>query len=193
MNELRLQPQIIGEGLRKLRLSKNITLETVAAATGLTKGFLSLVETGRRNINAKDLQALLTQYDSSSALFISLLCGRGAEPEVIVQKSKNMLLLDGKHGERGCRVLLARPVGTAHEPEITVVDIAPQSLLTSDYTIRHGTIQGYVIAGTLLIEFKGDEAVARAGDEFMFDGRRHHLFRNFTEEPTKYVQFFLPE
>lgn len=193
MNEPRLQPNTVGEGLRNLRLSKNITLEVAATAAGLTKGFLSLVETGQRNINAKDFQALLAQYGSSPALFISQLSGRGTESEIIVQKAKSMALLDGKRGERGNRVLLARPVETIREPEMTVVDIAPQSLLTNDYTMRNGIIRGYVLLGTLLIEFKGDEAVARAGDEFMFDGRRPHLFRNFTEEPTKYVQFFQSE
>lgn len=192
MNDTRLQPDIIGENLRKLRISKGLTLEEAAGRSGLTKGFLSLVETGRRRINAKDLHSLLSGYGFTTAMFLSRLDGRDSEPEIIIQRSKTMLLLDGKRSDTATHVHLTRPIGQASDAEMTVVYLAPQSLLTDDYITRPGQVRGYVIRGSLLIEFPGDEAVARAGDEFCFDGSRQHLFRNYTDEPTEYIHIVLP-
>jgi len=193
MNDTRLQPEIVGENLRKLRISKGFTLEEAAGKSGLTKGFLSLVETGRRRINAKDLHSLLDGYGFTTALFFSRLHGRDSEPDIIVQRAKTMLLLDGKSAAAATRVHLARPVSQLNDAEMTVVRLAPQSLLTNDYITRSGMIRGYVILGLLLIEFQGDEAVARMGDEFCFDGSRPHLFRNYTDEPTEYIHLVLPK
>jgi transcriptional regulator with XRE-family HTH domain len=192
MNDIRLKQDIMGDNLRILRVSKGLTLEEAAVAAGLTKGFLSLVETGRRRISASDLHDLLSVFGYTTAMFISSISGRSPEPETVVQKAKTMLLLDGKSGQNATRVLLARPVELSAEGEICHIRLEPQKMLTTGYISRKGVVRGFVISGVILIEFKGDEAVARAGDEFRFEASKPHLYRNYTDEPTEFIQFVLP-
>ncbi|HUP28126.1 MAG TPA: helix-turn-helix transcriptional regulator [Chloroflexia bacterium] len=53
----------LGERLRELRTQKNITASDLARRSGLTKGFVSQVETGRSNPSLQSLQQLATALD----------------------------------------------------------------------------------------------------------------------------------
>src|SRR3982751_4913581 len=43
------QPRYLGENLKRLRRSRDYTVERLAAAVGLSKGYLSMIETGKRS------------------------------------------------------------------------------------------------------------------------------------------------
>lgn len=55
----------IGEKLRQLRKSRKVTLKELAGKTGLTAGFLSLVENGKSNIALDTLSVILQELGSS--------------------------------------------------------------------------------------------------------------------------------
>lgn len=55
----------IGEKLRQLRKSKNITLEQLGKEAGLSAGFISLVENGKSNIALDTLSKILLALGSS--------------------------------------------------------------------------------------------------------------------------------
>ncbi len=54
------QPKLLGENIRRLRATRDATLDSIALKTGLSKSFLSLVESGKRKIKTDDLRRVLS-------------------------------------------------------------------------------------------------------------------------------------
>lgn len=61
----------IGEKLKQLRKSKKVTLEQLGSETGLSAGFISLVENGKSNIALDTLSKILQKLDSSLEQFFA--------------------------------------------------------------------------------------------------------------------------
>jgi transcriptional regulator with XRE-family HTH domain len=61
--------QKVGERIRFLRNDKNISQEELANSAGMARGFISGVETGKRNITVETLGKILVVLDLSYSKF----------------------------------------------------------------------------------------------------------------------------
>ncbi|MES2767320.1 MAG: XRE family transcriptional regulator [Bacteroidota bacterium] len=189
------QPKLLGENLRRLRATRDATLDAIAGKTGLSKSFLSLVESGKRKIKTDDLRRVLSYFGYSLGWFLSQTQDSvedfPLQPNAIIQKKNNSILLDGKRMEGKFRMLLLRPLRKKTDIEIIELYLPPHSQMTEQNTVIPVEVRGVVQRGTLLVVLKGDEYVIREREEFCFDGNIPHIMRNYTAEPS-IITLFIP-
>lgn len=189
-------PKELGENLRLLRRVCEKTLDDVAAGSGLSKSFVGFVESGQRRIKSQDLRKLLAVYDYTLEWFLSktqdTVEGFAFDPEAMVQTRNQSILLDGSRKDGEFSLLLLRPMRHAKDTVFLELYLPPETVMTKDFTRASGIIRGYVCDGTLLIEMRDKEHIAREREEFCFDGRKDHIFRNFTQVPTRVLLTITP-
>lgn len=179
-------PKLLGENLRRLRMARDITLDYMAEKTGLSKSFLSLIESGKRRIKMEDLRNVLLCSGYSLGWFLSQAQDSVADfpllPEAVVQKKNNSILMAGKRKEGSFRILLLRPLRKKTDIEIIELYLPPHSQMTEENIAIESEIRGVVQKGTLLVVLKGNEYIVREREEFCYDGRIPHILRNYTGE-----------
>lgn len=183
--DLLYNPELIGANLRLLRASNEITLLDAATAAGLSKAFLSMVETGKRNIKFPDLRRLLQSYKYSAGRFFSEALDEESDiikTDTVVRKKSQFILLDGTDKESEFHISLMRPLRSPLDVEFLEIYIPPKREIDYEIVVD-AEIRGIVQKGTLLIDFKNDEFIAYEGEEFCFDGKQAHVFRNHTSNP----------
>ena len=159
----------IGARLRAARLSRRMTIEAVAEAAGLTKGFLSRLERDAASPSVASLVAVCDVIGLPvGALFDT--------PETaVVRAGEGKAISFGAHATRET---LLTP-GTQQQVEVI------RSVLDGGghggeqlYTLDCDTEFVYVVAGRLELVLE-DEAVALGpGDAMTFPGRTPHTWRN---------------
>ncbi len=179
-------PQIFGKQLKTLRLSLEFTIEFVASETGLSKSFISLVESGKRNINLIDLQKLLRVYRYSVIRFFSdtadAVEGKKYNPERNVQTEEHSILIEGSRNPGKHHLILKRPVCNKEDLAILNLFLPAGVEYPKDYFSCDAVIRGVVLSGEMLVHFQDDEILIKEGEEFSFNGERQHVFRNHKKE-----------
>jgi transcriptional regulator with XRE-family HTH domain len=187
-------PKLLGESLRRLRLVSEMSVQQTADALGVSKSFISMVESGQRGIKFEDLLALMRLYKYPLGWFLtktrdSFLQSTLDKPleqtaNNIVQPRSNALLMTGDRlTTTRPRLLLLRPLRSRSDSEWLELMLPAQSQLTERPLTLEGEVRGVVQRGTLLFTLNNDEYRAKEGEEFCFDGRMPHIFRNYLTEP----------
>ena len=200
VNHILQSPALLGESLKRLRISRDMTVQHAADAAGVSKSFLSLVESGKRRIGFPDALRLVHALRMSLGRFVSLTRDSFSQSSLdapleeamttIVRPRKEGLLLAGKRTDIVPRLTLLRPLRHEHDLELLELFLPPTSQLTEEplTTLPAAKnlpreVRGVVHTGTLLLLINNDEYRAATGDEFCFDGTLRHLYRNYTSEP----------
>ena len=158
-----------GQRLRTARETARMTLQDVASATGVTKGYLSQIE---RDLSSPSLSTL---WRLCKVLGITI--GDLTEPEA--------LALEPIHAER-------RPLGgdprsdhfsrsSYYDPRFfaSESDVAPGgSLADEPYSIPGDLEFVYVLSGRLEFQIRGRTYMFKAGDAFTYSIQEPHLWRN---------------
>lgn len=190
MLDLIYLPAVLGNNLRQLRIACDYTLDEISRRSGLSKSFLSMVESGKRSVKMPDLRNVLACYGYSLGRFLSEAHDGdndempSIEPERVVQTPNHAVLLDGSREPDAYHLLLLRPLRSERDMEVLELFLPPCSQMTEEPLTINAEVRGIVQRGTLLIVLKGDEYKAREGEEFCYDGRVPHILRNYTDAPT---------
>jgi transcriptional regulator with XRE-family HTH domain len=157
------QPSL-GRALRALRNGRGLSLAAVAAATGLSASFLSVVEKGQSDIAigrlvriaqfyGVRLADLITESADSSDLVVRRGTGarissaKGVEIEILARETKGLML----------------PFLTTHEPHAR----------SSELDIDDGEVFLYVLDGTVLLELQDSApTMLQPGDSVYYEARR---------------------
>jgi transcriptional regulator with XRE-family HTH domain len=160
---------LIGDRLRAARLSRSLTLDDVAQATGLSKGFISRIERDETSPSVGTLVALCQ--------VLSLPVGRLFEQpayELVRAADAPSVQL----GTTGADEQLLTPRGQA-AVQVLKSEVAPLGHGgTALYTMRCEVELVHVIRGTLEVRFADHSEVLRAGDTLTFPGSEPHTWRN---------------
>lgn len=162
-------PIRIGARLRAARLSQKMTIETVAGATGLTKGFISRLERDAASPSVASLVAVCEAIGLRvGALF--------DPPETAVVRARHGRPIS--FGAQGARESLLTP-GTQQQLQVI------HSLLDGSghggeelYTLDCDTEFTYVVAGELDLMLADERVTLGPGDSMTFPGRTPHTWRN---------------
>ena len=187
-------PKLLGESLRRLRLASDMSVQQAANSLGISKAFLSMIESGQRTVKFEMLLGLMRIYRYSLAWFLtqtrdSFLQSVLDKPldqstHTIVQNRSDALLMTGtRSSDTETRLLLQRPLRSRDDHEWLELLLPPQSQLTEQPLSIAGEVRGVVQRGTLLLVLNNDEYRAKAGEEFCFDGTIPHILRNYLAEP----------
>lgn len=159
----------IGGRLRAARQARGLTLEAVATATGVTKGFLSRLERDDVSPSVASLVAVCEVvgvrvgelFDPPESALI-----RADEARPINFGGRDVvehLLTPGSQNQLRVIHSVIEPGGSGGDEE---------------YSLECDVEFAYVVRGTLEIVQGGEVVRMTAGDAFTFPGRRPHTWRN---------------
>lgn len=157
----------IGAQLRACRLAQNLTLEQLAEATGVTRGFLSRLE---RDATSPSLATLLQICEALSISIGSLF----EPPEV-----QRIALDDAPRINMGGQGALERQVTPRSESRVQLIrsSLAPNaSGGEALYTVNCDLEVLHVVAGSLYLRLSDREERLVAGDTLTFPGRSPHTW-----------------
>lgn len=172
----------IGALLRSRRQSLGLTLEFVAEAAEITKGFLSDVE---RDKASPSVASLLRLCDVLNTPIGSLFSSVGS---AVVRKDERVPI---KFGGTDIQDYLLTPTSAAKGQAI-FSDIAPGGTGGDAlYTLRCEEEFIYVLSGSITLLIEGEEIVLQAQDAMTFDPRRPHTFRNSSKTKPAHALFMV--
>lgn len=167
-------PSGLGPALRAARRAKSLSLSEVAAATGISASFLSLVENGKSDITIGRLVRLVAFYGLHLA---DLVLVEPAEDPDLVRKSEQQTL---PSPAEGIQFRLLAPTTRATMMPM-IVEFEPSARL-AEFGRHAGEEFVHVLRGSLELELEGSEPrILRAGDSAYYNAERPHLFRNASD------------
>ncbi|WP_405610568.1 helix-turn-helix domain-containing protein [Streptomyces sp. NBC_01511] len=176
-------PVRIGARLRACRKAQGLTIDQVAAATSLTKGFVSRVE---RDETSPSVATLVTLCQVLSLPVGSLF--EDAETELVHLES-------APHINMGGRGVVDRMITPRGQSRVQVLRsrLEPGADGGDDlYTINCEVEVLHVISGELTVLFTGRTVPMAAGDTLTFSGREPHNWRNDGTSVAEVLWTFAP-
>ncbi|MFM6980192.1 MAG: helix-turn-helix domain-containing protein [Micrococcales bacterium] len=187
----------IGDELRRVRVSRKLSLRSVASALGVSASLLSQVENGKTQPSVSTLYALVNHLgisldglmkgvteDTESESFKA----QGSHQQVVQRRSENPIveMENGVVWER-----LAD--GGRHEADPLMVTYEPGSSSSVEgKMMRHDALEyGLIIEGTLTLKIENEVHEIYPGDSFSFDANRMHLYENNSSKPARGIWFVI--
>ncbi len=178
----------IGLRLRELRLARGLTLEQVAADTGLSVSFLSMLERDKVSVSVDNLERLARYYQVHMVHFFS---GEADSP-VLVTRRADILRRLTENGEAPASVtLLVNRPNPRMEP--LLVHIAP-GREEPHFRQHEADTLVYVLSGRArLVSETGEETMLEQGDLAYYVNLPHRRFINASQsEPLTLVIITAP-
>lgn len=174
----------IGERLRAARLARRMTLAEVAAASGLTKGFLSKLERDQASASVASLMQLCAALKIAVGTLFNASPGEvvrhDAYPRINFGGTGMVEYLLTPHGERRLQAILSdiEPGGGSGE---------------QPYSLPADVEFVFVLSGQLTVTLRGERTVLDAGDVLSFLPHVPHTFLGTAAEGnTKVLWVYSP-
>lgn len=167
--------EIIALNLRKIRESKNMSLDKMSKATGVSKSMLGQIERGESNPTITTLWKIAIGLKIS---FTSLLNHDDPKPVVIAEEAIEPLSAD----EGRYKLYPFFPYEEGRNFEMHRVVIEPSGYLKSE---AHGEkVEEFitVFQGVLTIGIGGEEFLVTEGRSIKFRADKEHFYQNSGEE-----------
>jgi len=166
----------VGRRIRDLRRGKAMSLETVAARTDLSIGFISQIE---RGLSSPSLRVLATLSDvlgvGIAALFGATPSDDGAANGVVTREVQRAEL---KLWRSGISKQLLSPAGSESRLNLFLVHLEPGGSTGDELYTHDGEEAGLVLAGEMVLTVDAETWTLKQGDSFRFASRRPHRFSN---------------
>jgi transcriptional regulator with XRE-family HTH domain len=191
----------LGAKLKEIRRGQGVTLQQIADQTGLSKSFISQIETGSANPSIASLKkitdvlsvplgALFTNADNGSG--ISSIGGaaagveRGDEVRVVRRDRRKMLVEPGKKG----RMYLLTP-DLQRKLEVILGEEEPGNADEEWYS-HVGEERGFVLEGRYEVSVGDQVFVLEAGDSIYYPSHLPHKTRVLGDQPVKTIWVITP-
>lgn len=160
----------IGEKIKRLRVTNNLTQEELAERTELSKGFISQVE---RNLASPSIQTLV---DILEALGTNLtdFFQEPVDEKVVFTEDEHF---ESVHEELGYTIdwIIPDAQGRAMEP---IRISLPEGAKTKTYGPHEAEEFGYVMQGQILLHVNEKKHVVKKGETFYLRKGMKHYFEN---------------
>jgi transcriptional regulator with XRE-family HTH domain len=170
----------LGGALRALRLERRASLVEVAAATGISKSFLSLVENGRSDITIGRLLRLVNYYGAGMA---DLFPEEEPQDPIIVKRDAQR---EVPSPAEGIHVYLLAPNSErTMNPTLGVIEPGGAS---AEKATHAGEEFLHMLEGLLELSFgDADSVVLEHGDSAYFKAERAHSYRNVGQGIARFI------
>lgn len=188
----------VGDELRRVRVSRKLSLRSVATEVGVSASLLSQVETGKTQPSVSTLYALVnhlgisldglikgkTQADSAESA-----AGYEDGHHGIVQRRSENPLIEMENGVAWERLA----DGGREDADPLMVTYEPGSSSSVDgKMMRHDALEyGVIIEGTLTLKIEKEVHEIYPGDSFSFDANRLHMYENNSAKPARGIWFVI--
>jgi len=176
-------PVAIGSRIRAARQAQRLTIEQVADATGLTKGFLSRVE---RDLTSPSVASLVTLCQVLSVSVGDLF----AAPETHLTKRD-----DGPRISLGGQGIVERLLTARSERRLQILQatIEPRGRGENElYAVDCDVDVLHVVRGRIKLILTNEEYDLAEGDTLSFPGREPHTWINPTDETVEVLWVLVP-
>jgi transcriptional regulator with XRE-family HTH domain len=163
----------LGRKIRDLRLRRGLTVQQLADASGLSKGFISQVE------NERTSPSLATLHDLAGALDISaayLVVEEEPVPHVVRAKERTVVRVGGNTSR--VEVLSAEP---KRNLEMLIAELPPGLSAGNKLHFHHGEECVVCLTGRVRLTCGSHVVVLEEGDSCHYDGRVPHAVENCGE------------
>ncbi|WP_257178114.1 MULTISPECIES: helix-turn-helix domain-containing protein [Bradyrhizobium] len=166
----------VGRRIRDLRRVRQFSLESVAARTELSIGFLSQIE---RGLSSPSLRVLATLADvlgvGIAALFGASPSADGGSDQVVTRGQQRPEL---KLWRTGVSKQLLSPASADSKLNLFLVHLEPGGSTGDELYTHDGEEAGLVLEGEMLLTVDSETWSLKRGDSFRFASRRPHRFSN---------------
>ncbi|WP_193760381.1 helix-turn-helix domain-containing protein [Bradyrhizobium yuanmingense] len=166
----------VGRRIRDLRRTRQFSLETVAARTELSIGFLSQIE---RGLSSPSLRVLATLADvlgvGIAALFGASPSADGASDQVVTRGAQRPEL---KLWRTGVSKQLLSPASSDNKLNLFLVHLEAGGSTGDELYTHDGEEAGLVLEGEMMLTVDSKTWSLKTGDSFRFASRRPHRFSN---------------
>jgi transcriptional regulator with XRE-family HTH domain len=175
----------LGPKLRSLRRERGHSLAQVAAATGISSSFLSLVENGKNDLTVARLIRLVSHY---GVTVNDLLPEESDQPPEILRQAHQRRIPSRSEGMD--LYLLTHDGDRAMTPVMATYEVGGG---TEEFLSYDSEQWDYVLEGTLALIFDDDVVVALdAGDSAYYSAKRPHKYRNIGDGPARAIHVRSP-
>jgi transcriptional regulator with XRE-family HTH domain len=185
----------LGARLKQIRRSKGVTLQQIADQTGLSKSFVSQIETDAANPSIGSLKKITDVLGVPlAALFASSENGQGApagldpggEVRVVRRDRRKILIEPGKKG----KMSLLTP-DLQRKLEVILGEEEPGNADEEWYS-HAGEECGFVLEGRYEVSVGDQVFVLEAGDSIYFPSHLPHKTRVLGDEPVRTIWVITP-
>jgi transcriptional regulator with XRE-family HTH domain len=171
---------VVGENLRHLRRKQGLSLEQLAAVSGVSRAMLGQIETGK---SAPTINLLGRIAEALKVSVAGLIANPGAGGTVVVPRDRATIVASGEGGYVS-RALF--PWGDPQNVEIYEVTVAPNHSEVFGASAP-GTKKNLVIISGDLEVAVGEDSLTRlcSGDAILFNADAPHSFLNPTDGEAK--------
>ncbi|MBR3276928.1 MAG: helix-turn-helix transcriptional regulator [Eubacterium sp.] len=174
---------LIGNKIKELRKQNELTQQELADRTELTKGFISQLENGQVSPSVVTLFDLIECLGTTPSEFFL-----DSGSEEIVSHTEDYF---EKTDEEGNRIQWIIPSAQGRKMEPVLVTLAPHGKLESDAP-HEGEEFGYVLSGTVQIDYGERVFKAKAGESFYYEARKNHRIENPTGRKAEFIWISTP-
>lgn len=165
----------IGERIRNLRQSSNLTQEELASRANLTKGFISQIERDLTSISLDSLAQILEAVDENISDFF-----RETSEEKIVYLEKDRVAIEK---EKIQRFELLVPGSTNRRLEPILLTLG-KGESTPKEKPHEGEEFGFVLRGRVNLRFGRETLKLRKGECFYLSAEKEHWLHNSGSKET---------
>jgi transcriptional regulator with XRE-family HTH domain len=167
----------LGRKIRDLRLRRGLTVQQLAEATGLSKGFVSQVENGRTSPSLSTLQDLARSLETSVAY---LVVEEDQAPYVVRRSLRPSMSVNGS-GSR-VEVMSAQP---RRNLELLHAELPPGVSMGDKRQFHDGEEVVLCVEGRIRLLCGEHAVLLDPGDSCHFDGRVPHSIENAGESTAR--------
>ena len=173
---------VVGRRLRALRKQKKMSLQTLAAETGLSIGYISQIERGISSASVRALAVIADGLGSGfDRIFLPDVAGQPPGDTFAFRVSERRSLgfwRDGIEKE----LLTPSEGGTIN---LYLVHLAPGGCSGEAAYTHSGAEAGFVLDGAFELSVDTMTHTLETGDSFRFQSNRPHRWRNVHQEPCR--------
>ena len=160
----------VGRKVRDLRQRRGLTVQQLAEATGLSKGFISQVENNRTSPSLATLHALARALEISVAY---LVVEEEQVPHVVRAAARPRVHVGGNTSR--VEVLSATP---KRNLELMLAELPPGLSAGGKRHYHHGEECVVCLEGRVTVAYGENEFTLEQGDSIHYDGRLPHAVEN---------------
>ena len=166
----------IGKRIREIRLAHQLTQQELAVRAGVSKGFISLLESNKSSVSIETLSTVLAVLGEQLSSFFS---SEARQSYVFGKKDRTQLT------DQGCdKFELLIPGSTTMAMEPCRLVLAPGQKMRP-HKPHSGEEFGYVIRGRVSVTVGRRSAIAKAGESFSYKAQPEHSLQNPGRSPAE--------
>ena len=180
-------PSHLGTEIRGLRKARNMTLIQLAAASGLSIGYLSMVERQKAMPSIKALVSIAQSLNVTIGWFFEADAVRPQERGLVVRRSRRRRI----DYSTGIVDELLSP-SLKGSLELVLCRLAPGASSGEEPYSHSSEEAGVIVRGRLELWVDGQSVLLETGDSFAFESTRPHRYRNPGPDETEVVWAITP-